>query len=504
MGRSKKQEYRRMDDGIGSSSDKTIEVGKEIGSMRGVFLRSIAISLIPLVVMAVTVIFMENLYFRSILKEEIRRELRTSAYILSDSYALVDPGDFTKHEDGNVYKGPEKVSGFLDQINDELEKAGIVCTFFFENTRIDTTVEDEHGSNMAGTVLDEEIYGKLCSTKEELFCEEAKLGGRTYYGYYIPFINSNGKVAAAVFAGRLQSEVFANSGDYTFTVLWMTLLVLIIGVIVSLFCSIYTVGYAVRQIRAHQDQSVRGEIARNQMDFMTLISREVRDPVDTITILSDRILEEETSPDIRGSVLGIKESCNAMLTSFNTIHEYSVLETGDVTVIKDEYELTKLVDECSARISPGVERKKLDYSVDYDRNMPNVLKGDYTKISQILDNLLGNSVKYTYDGSIKLNVSFRTITPDKIDVTFTITDTGVGIRKEDARMLFNSIGKVGENKNVSIKGTGLGLLICKRLVSILDGKISVESEIGKGSVFRFSVPQDVAGKITVGAVKNDI
>ena len=135
--------------------------------------------------------------------------------------------------------------------------------------------------------------------------------------------------------------------------------------------------------------------------------------------------------------------------------------------------------------------------------MPRFLKGDYAKIRQILDNLLENAVKYTYEGSINLDIGYRTITPDKIDVIFLIKDTGVGIRSEDAEKLFLSIGKVGQFKNISIKGTGLGLLICKRLVSIMDGHISVESEIGRGSAFKFIVPQDVVNSKTVGEIVHD-
>ena len=102
--------------------------------------------------------------------------------------------------------------------------------------------------------------------------------------------------------------------------------------------------------------------------------------------------------------------------------------------------------------------------------MPNFLKGDAQKIRQILDNILENAVKYTFSGSIMLEIGYRKISPEKIDVTFSVTDTGAGIRKEEAEKLFYSIGKVGENKNINIKGTGLGLLICKRLVMLLDGE----------------------------------
>ena len=360
-----------MNKGNGISTEETIEVGREFVSMRKVFLRVIAASLIPLAIMAIAVIVLENMYFR------------------------------------------------------------------------DT-------------------------------------------------------------AGQLQGAVFSYSLDYTYTILWTILIIFVIGVIVALLCTNYIVGFIGRRINEEKDNDFKNMAGRNQLEFMTLVEREVRDPVDNITVLSDRILENEASADVRERVLGIKESVNSMMTSFRTIREYSLLEAGRTESESDEYEITELVDASCKKVLAGIERKHLDFKVHYDENMPVCLKGDYVKIRQILDNLLENAVKYTYEGGIILDISYRKITPGKIDITFAVTDTGTGIRREDAKMLFSSIGKIGESKNVGIKGTGLGLLICKRLVNLLDGRISVESEIGKGSKFVFTVPQDVLGKETVGEYTNDI
>ena len=360
-----------MSTGYDNSSEQTIEVGGEFRSMRKVFLRVIAISLIPLAIMVIAVAFLENMYFRDV-------------------------------------------------------------------------------------------------------------------------------------AGQLQAEVFSYSLDYSYTILWTILSIFIIGVIVALLCTNYIVSYLRRHIREEKDADFSSRAGKKQIEFMTLVEREVRDPVDNITVLSDRILEKETSDDVRERILGIKESVNSMMTSFCTIREYSMLEAGQTENESDEYEITGLVETSCKKIQAGIERKHLDFGVHFDENMPVCLKGDHAKIRQILDNLLENAVKYTYEGSITLDISYRKITPGKIDVTFTVTDTGTGIRREDAEKLFRSIGKVGENKNVGIKGTGLGLLICKRLVSLLDGRISVESEIGRGSKFTFTVPQDVLEKKTVGEMTNDI
>ena len=484
------------------TAEEAIEVGKEARGMRKVFLKVIGLSLIPLAVMGIATCLITNIKVRQILEDEIRSELRMAAYWLENNYGLIDDGDFSK-KGGNIYKGDHEASGLLTTIGNDLLGNGLVCTFFYEDTRIDTTVVDISGTNMAGTKLDAGIYRELCEKGEELFCEAVDLGGRTYYGYYIPYRNSNGEIKAIFFAGKLRSEVMKKVWNVTEIILWIGFVVLMIAVICSLLCSIYLVGFLFRHFKSEEDLNIKKTAAKSQTEFMTLVSREVRDPIDAITVLSERILEEDGSPEIRASALGIKEAGNSMLISFNSIRDYSLLESGEITIEEEDYEITKLVAECCRKVSPGIERKSLDFKVSIDEEMPNFLRGDYDKIRQILVNLLENAVKYTYDGSVSLDIGYRIIRADKVDVSFIVKDTGVGIRKEDAQKLFSYIGKVSKDKNLSIKGTGLGLLICRQLVNILDGRISVDSEIGKGSTFKFTIPQDVLNKKTVGECKHN-
>lgn len=482
-----------MNDNI-TQVDEVIEMGKEARSMRKVFLKIIVVSVIPLVIMGAVIYLLSSIKFRRVLEEEIRGELRTAAYELEQHYELLGNGDYRKGDDLKIYKGENQVNGKLGGIGKELQKSGIFCSFFYGDTRVDTTVIDSAGNVMVGTKLDMSIYKKLYETGDELFCEAAILGNRAYYGYYIPYRNSDGEISAIFFAGKLQSEVNNRIRTVNESILWTELIVVILGVIVSLLCTIYMVGYIFKHFRGEQDLNIQKASARGNLDFMTFVSREVRDPMDSIAILSDRILADKTSDPVRDRVLGIKEAANSMLISFNSIFDYSRLETGEIELTEDEYNIKELVDGCCAKVAAGIERKKLSLEVNYADGMPYDLRGDYGKIRQVLDNLLENAVKYTYEGGITLDIGFRNITADKIDITFSVKDTGSGIRKEDAEKLFRSIGKVGENKNVSIKGTGLGLLICKRLVSLLDGRISVNSEIGRGSTFKFTIPQDVVSR----------
>lgn len=486
------------------TTEEVIEVGKEARGMRSVFLKAIGLSLIPLVLLVACSCIVANISVRRIYDEEVKKEIHMAAYGLSKSYTMVDAGDFVQKGNGDIYKGKIKVTGRLGTISEELLSNGLVCTFFYNDVRMETTVVDTNGNSMTGTKLKGDIYTELRENGNELFCESVDLGGNAYYGYYIPHKDSCGEVDTIFFAGRERKEILEDVWSITVKVLWIGLAILVFGIIITLVFSMNMLGFLFRHFKNEENSNIKKEVSKSQMEFMTLITREVRNPIDTITILADRILEEESSSKIRDQVLEIKEATNSMMISFNSIRDYSKLESGESSIHADEYELTELVSDSCGKINAGIERKKLDFSVNYDESMPNFLKGDSTKIRRILDNLLENAVKYTYDGSIKLDIGYRKITPEKIDLSFTIKDTGAGIRKEEAEKLFYSIGKLGENKDVSIKGTGLGLLICKRLVTLLDGMISVESEIGKGSTFRFTVPQDVLNSKTVGDyLKND-
>ena len=331
---------------------------KEAKSMRVVFIKIIGVSLIPLIVMGVAITIITNISFRSMLESEIKRELRTAAYVLSENYNMLDPGDYEKKEDGMIYKGDHKVTGNLGRIGEELLKSGLVCTFFYGDTRIDTTVVDLAGNNMAGTKLDVNIYKKLHEKGEELFCESANLGNRIYYGYYIPCRNTDGEVTAIFFAGRLQSEVFALIQRVSSMIIWIGLVVMILGSIVSLLCTIYIVGFVFKHFRNEENSNIQKSVAKEQMEFMNLVNRELRDPIDTVTVLSDRILEDDVSPRTREDALGIKEANNSMMTALNTIYDYSSLELGENETESEEYELTKLVRRCCNKgISEPAKRR---------------------------------------------------------------------------------------------------------------------------------------------------
>lgn len=171
-------------------------------------------------------------------------------------------------------------------------------------------------------------------------------------------------------------------------------------------------------------------------------------------------------------------------------------------IILSDYSLSSLLNDIVVMIQERVSRTGLELRLDIDNELPDVLYGDEVRMKQIIVNLMTNAVKYTNEGWIELGVRKQNVSEyldeENILLDIRVSDTGVGIKKEDLSRLFVEFERLDRLKNRSIEGTGLGLSITSRLVSLMDGKISVESEYGKGSTFRVLIPQKVVSYVPIG------
>lgn len=139
------------------SEERVLYNGREHISMRKIFAKMIVISALPLLVMGLAISGISIFSYTDVIEEEIREELRTTAYGVSDNYNYLDSGDYSQREDGKILKGDTVISGKLTQMQVEIIRNGLVCTFFYGDTRIDTSVVDVSGNNMSGTKMSEEI-----------------------------------------------------------------------------------------------------------------------------------------------------------------------------------------------------------------------------------------------------------------------------------------------------------------------------------------------------------
>jgi CheY-like chemotaxis protein/anti-sigma regulatory factor (Ser/Thr protein kinase) len=176
-----------------------------------------------------------------------------------------------------------------------------------------------------------------------------------------------------------------------------------------------------------------------------------------------------------------------LLKLINDILDFSKIEAGKLDILPMNYNIRALLDTVSSMLRFIAEKKGLAFNMRISDDIPEVLYGDEIRVRQIFTNIISNSIKYTREGTIDIDVT-KTITDGKTYFQIRIKDTGIGIKKEDISKLFSAFQQLDAHENRGIVGTGLGLAICKRLTDMMDGSIGAESEYGKGSVFTVRLP----------------
>lgn len=244
----------------------------------------------------------------------------------------------------------------------------------------------------------------------------------------------------------------------------------------------------------YQLQQAKIEIehaARLKSDFLANMSHEIRTPMNGVIGMAELALREELTPAAREYISQISISGKTLLTIINDILDFSKIESGAVQIMEEEYEPLSVVNDIVYILLNRIGDKQIELTLDMDLNVPNKLLGDSIRIKQVLLNIANNAVKFTDKGQVLLRMSYHEIDKDTIDLRLDVTDTGIGIKKEDIPRLFMSFQQVNSKRNRQVEGTGLGLVIAKNLVELMHGEMEVESKIGKGSTFSFHFPQKI-------------
>jgi signal transduction histidine kinase/ActR/RegA family two-component response regulator len=243
--------------------------------------------------------------------------------------------------------------------------------------------------------------------------------------------------------------------------------------------------------------------------FLANMSHEMRTPMNVIVGLTDLMLEEDDIPDKTKETLEkINTAGNTLMGLINDVLDISKVEAGKLELMPVQYDVASLLNDIITLNVIRIESKPAAFKLDIDENLPASLFGDDLRIKQILNNLLSNAFKYTKEGTVTLGVHSQRDgrrQKDDVWVSFYVSDTGIGIRKEDISKLFSAYTQVDTHANRQIEGTGLGLSITKKFIELMGGEISVESEYGKGSTFRFRIHQgfvteQLLGKDTISSL----
>ena len=233
-------------------------------------------------------------------------------------------------------------------------------------------------------------------------------------------------------------------------------------------------------------------------NFLANMSHEIRTPINTIMGMDEMILRETSEQVVEEYALDIKTASQNLLSLINDILDITKIESGKLGIVKGEYDFMSLMHDVLNNVVLRAKEKNLELKLNIASNIPCNMLGDDIRIKQVLTNIITNAVKYTQEGYIEITATCKKSFGEYVELTFSVKDTGIGIKPEDIKRMFESFERLEVNRNRNIEGAGLGMPITQNLLKMMGSTLNVDSTYGEGSTFSFTISQEVVNPEPIG------
>jgi two-component system sensor histidine kinase/response regulator len=269
------------------------------------------------------------------------------------------------------------------------------------------------------------------------------------------------------------------------------------GALVALYEDISDRKAAEQAMRAARDLAER--VARARSAFLANMSHEIRTPMNAVLGFVELVLDTELAPEQRRALELVRSSSEALLTILNDILDYSKIEAEHLELESIPFDLPKVVHATATLLAVRAREKHLELTVDVPPDVPHLVRGDPTRVRQVLMNLIGNAIKFTEEGEVDVSAAVVAHHGGRTAVRFRVRDTGIGISEEQRAHIFDEFTQADASMTRRYGGTGLGLAIARRLVALMGGDLTVTSHVGRGSEFSFTLPFPVEAPVVAQA-----